>query len=236
MSETAAPVPEVQWDEFYAALIWRQGEHVALVGPTGQGKTTLALSLLQRRSHIVIFATKPRDSTLKGLTKRGWKIIRKWPPPATSAKVILWPMFRDQSDMGKQRGILKDAITKIFHAESWCIFADDVQYLTDHLKLGPDLRILWLQARSLNISLVAATQRPRWVPREMWSQSTHLFLWQTADFEDLKALGGLNGVDSKLVRETVQTLAPHEVLYINTRTRYMVRTMAPAHLPKGSNT
>lgn len=203
-----------------ARLRWEQGEHVALVGPTGQGKTTLALDLIARRDWTVILATKPKDRTLNGLVRHaGYVRVASWPPPRhPTPRVLLWPRWRDPKDTGRQAAAIHRALLSIFGEGSWCVFADDVQYLTDRLRLGSILTDLWLQARALDVSLVAATQRPRHVPRVMWTQSTHLFLWGTSDEDDLRQLGGLGGLSAKRIRATVAALPKHDVLYVNTRT------------------
>lgn len=190
------------------------------MGPTGQGKTTLALDLLPLRDWSVILATKPRDSTLDRLRRdAGYVRVASWPPPRDGTnRVLLWPRWRGPLDTGRQAVAIRTALLSIFGEGSWCVFADDVQYLTDRLRLGPVLTDLWLQARALNVSLVAATQRPRHVPLVMWSQSTHLFLWGTGDDDDLRRLGGFGGLSSKRIRATVAALPKHDVLYVNTRT------------------
>lgn len=220
-------VPVVPWSAFAERLQWRQGEHVSLIGPTGQGKTTLALALLPRRRHSVVVATKPRDRTLAGLKREGYERISAWPPPrATSNRVLLWPGWKDPTDSPKQAAVIRDALHSIFNSGAWSILVDDVQYLTDHLRLGDILRPLWLQSRALDITLIGSTQRPRWAPLEMFSQATHLFLWQTADDDDLRRLGGLGGLNSKRIRSIVAELPRHHALYVNTRTSKLAITKA----------
>lgn len=223
----AADVPRVAWDDFVPRFRWRQGEHVALVGPTGWGKTTLALQLLPLRSWSVILATKGRDKTLAGLKSEGYVTIPAWPPPSPEhRRVIVWPRFRDERDQKNQHVVLRDTVNAVMRSGSWCVFADDVQHLTSHLHLGTPLDTLWLQARSLDVSVLAATQRPRWVPRQMWTQSTHLFLWGTRDEEDIKSLSGFGGASAKLVRSIVESLDKYDVLYINKNDRRMAITRA----------
>lgn len=206
---------------------WKQGEHVALVGPTGQGKTTLALQLLPAREWVTIFATKPEDRTLSGLRREGYVKISEWPPPNGEVRrVLLWPRWRSPADTPRQAAVMRNAIHAQFLAGSWTLFTDDVQYLTDELRLGRNLATLWLQARALRISVVAATQRPRNVPRLMWSQSTHLFMWGTSDEEDLRAIGGLGGLSAKRIRAAVGALPKYHVLYVNTRDGRLAVTKA----------
>jgi hypothetical protein len=222
-------VPVVPWPEFFARFDWRQGEHVAAVGATGRGKTHLALAILPRRQWRCVVATKPKDATLAGLVRsQGYHRIEHWPPPNDRiSSVLLWPKWTDAGSRGPQARAIGHALNAIFREGSWCVFADDVQYLTDELRLGAILQTMWLQARALDVSLVAATQRPRHVPRLMWSQSTHLFVWGTRDDQDLRALGGFGGLDDKLIRRTVAQLDGHDVLYVNTRTGALAVTRAP---------
>src|ERR1039458_6038999 len=61
----------------YMKTHWKQGEHVCLVAPTGEGKTVFVTQLLGRlRRFVLIFDAKGDDQTLEEL---GWPRIDKWP-------------------------------------------------------------------------------------------------------------------------------------------------------------
>lgn len=216
-------VPHVDWSAFIGGLDWRQGEHVTLVGPTGQGKTTLALGLaryrLHRRGFVAAVGTKPKDATLASLKRRhGWKVVGDWRDVGGADRVVLWPRWRGPQDTPAQaNAINRGLLDAAFKDGRWCLVVDDVQYLCDQLRLAPTLATIWLQARSLKVSLVGATQRPVRAPREMFSQASHYFLWGTADDEDLRSLAGFGMADTKAVRAQVARLAPHDVLYVDGR-------------------
>lgn len=226
MTSPPADVPVVPWPAFLGGLRseWRQGEHVAIVGPTGRGKTTLALAILPVRDWVTIVATKPKDRTLAGLRRSGWRIIRAWPPPVGVRRVILWPAWRGPRDTARQADAIATALDTMYESGGWAILLDDLQYLMDELRLGSRVTTLLHMARSLNLSVVASTQRPRWVPVSVWNQSTHLFIFGTKDAEDLKRLGGLGGLDARVIRDAVANLDRHQVLYVNTRTGYLAIT------------
>lgn len=231
MTDTdTAVVPFVDWPQLAGLMDWRQGEHVALVGPTGAGKTTAALSLIERRGHVVMFSTKPADSTLTGLRRAGWRIIRQWPPPPESRRVLVHAPLADLDvDPPKVGRVIRAAINACYKAGRWCIVADDMQALNDTCGLARLMRVLLLNARSSDVSVVVGTQRPRWVPREVWTQCTHLLIWRCSDADDLRALSGLGNADTATIRATVAGLSwnDHETLYVNTRTGTLCRTIPP---------
>jgi hypothetical protein len=85
-----------------------------------------------------------------------------------------------------------------------------------------------LQGRALGLSLVAATQRPKFVPLEVYDQSTHLFFWRDNDENNLRRLAEINANNSRLLKFIIPNLERYQVLYVNTRTGDMARTRAPA--------
>lgn len=216
----------VPWADFLAAWKWQQGEHVSLIGPTGRGKTTLALAILPRRTYRVVVATKPADPVLQALMRaQHYRRINAWPPPALSTKVLLWPPFSHRRDLVTQRQVIDDALMAVFQSGGWCIYVDELYYLSRMLRLDTDLRLIWQQGRGLKISLVGGTQRPAWVPLEMYTEATHLFFWGTKGKEDLARIGGL-GLDADAVKHRIRRLGFHECLYVNTRTGEMMATRA----------
>jgi energy-coupling factor transporter ATP-binding protein EcfA2 len=215
-------VENLEWSEFLRTWAWEQGEHVTLIGPTGAGKTTLALEILPRRSWVVALATKRVDKTMSKLVRsQGWRKITAWPPGPLGLRrklhVVLWPRIETVDDVPQQRYVIATALSDIFTSGSWCVFADEVLYLTETLGLGKMMGLLLTQGRSLGVSFVGASQRPRNIPKTMLSMSTHVFLWGTSDPEDLRFLSGFGRLNSSHVRAEVGSLGEHEVLYVCTR-------------------
>ena len=231
LARVATDAPRVPWADFYRDVFrWEHGEHVAMIGPTGQGKTTLLMSILPLHPFAVVFATKPRDKSMAMFQRAGFEVIDRWRSidPRQMPKRILWPDATRLDSAKTQREVFGDAMARIYREGAWTVSVDELWYFTNELKLGHAIKTYLLQARSLDISFVGSTQSPAWVPTEIYAQSTHLFFWRNNDARAQRRLGEINSIDSDVVRAVVGNLESHQFLYINTRTGQMLRSRCPA--------
>jgi hypothetical protein len=115
----------------------------------------------------------------------------------------------------------------IYRTGCWCVYWDELWYMIHQLKMELELRTYLQQARALKISLMVGTQRPAFVPLEIYDQSTHLFFWRDNDESNLRRISGISYLSAVAIRSLVANLEPHEFLYINTKTGQMIRSTAP---------
>ncbi len=59
----------------YLGREFRQGDHVAIIGPTGSGKTHIALEIADLRTYVIGVACKPRDPLIEDARRHGYKIM-----------------------------------------------------------------------------------------------------------------------------------------------------------------
>jgi len=232
LDTNSAEVPMVPWQDFVEAFQWSQGEHVALIGPTGSGKTNLAYWLLPKRRYIVVFGTKPKDPSLVAFGKHnGFQILRTWNPKTTAQREprrILWPDASNLDSDRVQRSVFSMAMAHMYRQGGWCLYIDELWYLCQILGLTKAVKVYLLQARAMEISLVVATQRPAWVPVEVYDQSTHLFFWRDSDSRNLRRLAELSVINAETIMWVLARLPKYHVLYVNTRTGEMMITRPPA--------
>jgi hypothetical protein len=194
-----------------------------MIGTTGSGKTTLAKQILSVRSYVVAFGVKGRDDTMEDFIRAGYWRMREWNGDLTDY-AVLWPEIKGAGHTDHQRDVFARAIDSIFRAGGWCVFFDEVVYLSETLGLEKALKFLLNQGRSSGISVVAATQRPAFIPLAFYDQPTHLFIWKDNDRRNLKRLGELAGNAMPIVTSEIASLQRREVLYFNKDTGVRVRT------------
>jgi energy-coupling factor transporter ATP-binding protein EcfA2 len=230
LAKMSTEAPRMPWDEFIGQhFVWREGEHTALIGPTGQGKTTLLTNLLPLKPYVTVFASKPRDESMDRLIRTGYYPIRKWESldPRKFPRRVLWPDATTLDSDKTQKAEFHNAFARIYREGNWCVCIDELWFIIVKLHLGEDIKTYLLQARALKISLLVATQRPAFVPLEVYDQSTHLFFWRDNDENNLKRLSGISFRSANLIKSVVADLDQYQVLYVNTRTGQMFRTRAP---------
>lgn len=202
-------------------------EHLAILGPTGSGKSFFMTHILKERaemrgSHVVILATKPADATLTNLK---WPIISKWPPKYDQSQVIFWPKAgRLNESLDKQRDSVLTMLDELWHANSNIIVAfDEIAYLESDLKIKTPLTRYWREARALGITIVASTQRPRFVSRYMWSESSWTVAFRPKDEEDAEQVATVLGNRKFFKDFLMDELQPKEFVVINrdSRTAYI---------------
>jgi hypothetical protein len=242
--------PVLPWDDFYGLVVgpggvaeWKQNQHLALLGPTEQGKSNMLYWLLKLRDFVTYFAIKPKDATLMDYAETGdYELIREWPPmksrilmpprqlkPAEMPRRLLWPEATEfDAEVAQEREFSK-AVRDIYVEGGWCTVWDDYWYIVNILGMLKDSKKMLLNARSNDIPFVLATQRVAGHRNvEIFDQSTHLLFFRDTDERNLKTIGGVANNSNRLIQAFVSYLDPYQALYVNTRQNgLMYRTTAP---------
>lgn len=230
-------IPVVPWAEVEPELIakWNQGEHMAITGRTGRGKTSLALRLLNqtadlRDAYVCAIGTKKRDRTLE---QTGWPVVTDWPPSyrdLVGHRIVIWPPYSAPSTAKKTTTpALERCLDGMMDEGGWRIFFDEMQYLVQSLQMRPIIDEFFNGARSSGISLIACSQRPVWVARSGISQVEWAISFSISDIQDRMRQGEIMG-DRERFQSLLGVLRPHEFVVVQTLTGDAVVTELPASL------
>ena len=228
-----APWPQLR-DEL--AEHWRPGQHLTILGPTGTGKTTLMLALVERRDPALIIATKRRDAGIRRLERDGWQIVdtveelrkaargsfaeRYFEGEPRPRRLVLWssPPGSIRARRKAQAEEIRRALDFAYSSGRWTVAVDESLYLIQDLKLEPEMRALWHEGRSSGVSLVCATQRPAWLPRSGYSAASVLLMFSSNDANDVARLRDIGGaVDPKLLARELGLLRRYEFVCVAPR-------------------
>lgn len=198
---------------------------MAIIGPTGSGKTNIAHDIEHLRKRVVIIATKAKDKTLDTYTR--FKRRDKWPPEYGEHLILFWKKPKTLGDFSDQQLAIYNVLADLYKVGGWTIVFDDLFYVSKTLRLEGPLQMFYTQVRSNNVSIVSNIQRPFWVPLEALSQSSYAVLFATRDERDIKRVAEAMSFDWKVLKQAVSALQPFEFLFLE-----MGKT--PIHVQKRS--
>lgn len=188
----------VPWDQFlsYMRDNWKQGQHMAVCGPTGKGKTVFASQLMKIRQWTVTLDAKGGDSSLdeSGLTR-----IADWPPPrhvldaiaeGRPAQLVVGFTPRSLAEWDALQRLLEKTLDEIWTGGNWTVRLDEFQLLSDRkmMNLGKRVEMMLVAARDKRISVVSLFQAPAWVPKAATRQASYVVLYKTTDVNVIKIL------------------------------------------------
>src|SRR5260221_3564615 len=185
--EPLTQVPLIPWGTLQARLArdWKPGQHVTLVGPTGSGKTHMAVALLDMCKYRLILATKRQDPLVSSLHRHGYIITNRlddiqWAPEAKEPiqkKIVYWPQFGEkktqrqrQDEQGK---LMAKALDWAEKTGGGAVLVDETIWMHKHLGLERELSSLWFQGRTMGGSVIAGAHPPSHVPRPAWAQADY---------------------------------------------------------------
>jgi hypothetical protein len=192
MPARLSEVEPLEWDKFLEmmAVNWKPGEHIALVAPTGAGKTTFEMGLANKlRRYVLACDLKGGDRTL---ARSGWTRITEWPLSQKERKAlqeeptyrrIVGGTGRKPQDYVTRTALFSNMLDGVRQDGGWTLLVPDLAALSSSMfgNLKDKVVGLLITARDSGVSVMTDFQRPALVPREAGDQATWLGVAYTRD-------------------------------------------------------
>lgn len=217
-------VVSLEWSLFLRWLEsnWEPGEHFALIGPTGEGKTTFAVGILRLRKWIMALDAKGEDDTLAA---SGFQRVTKFPlsrkirnavAEGNPARLLIGGPTTSFEEEKQLRALLAQAVAMVRHQGGWTLYADEFQILSDlrMFGLGKPIEQGLVSARSKGTSIVTSFQAPAWVPKASTRQATLVAMWPTRDRAMIKSVAESMGRDWHELMSIVDSLPQYHPVVI----------------------
>jgi hypothetical protein len=181
-------IPTRSWAEVQSRVnrLWKPelAPHHSLFGQNGSGKTHLIIHgilPLCQHDNVAIFDSKGDDPVLAQAKARRVRHL-----PSKLRRTLDndnprdgWFHIQIFDETERAQEQVGNALEQIYKEGNWIVVLDETRAISDPrspgLGLQPLLDRMWLRGRSRHISVVAATQAPRWVPTSFYDQCQ--FAW-----------------------------------------------------------
>lgn len=230
------------WDQFLAYMrwAWKPGMHIAMIGPTGEGKSTFAVGLLQLRKWVLALDPKGEDDTLSesgfqrvrvlpvydglGISWRlqHWDQAREWDrihqaiAEDRPARLIVGGAARTTAQDLANQSLMRSAFAYAREATGWTVYVDEFELISSQrmFALGPYVERMLISARRDGTSVVTSYQAQAWVSKHATRQARFAVVWPTGSRQMIKNIAEDMGRDWKQLGAAVDELPPFHVLVV----------------------
>ena len=181
-------------------------ERTLLVGATGTGKTYLAQRLVASAPRLVVIDPK---STLRG--QWGLSEYERVRRKVTRGEPVRARFAPEPGGEAGYERVLED----VYHAGNTLVYIDEVYGVVPPGRpAGPYFTALYTRGREMGIGVIAATQRPAWVPLFIASEAQNFIMFALLFARDKKRMAEFMG-DAVLA----DIPDPHGFFFYQTRWR-----------------
>jgi hypothetical protein len=228
------------WPQFleHMRIRWEPGQHIAMIGPTGEGKSTFAGGLLSLRDYVLAFDPKGEDTTLsatgyervlklpneidwqerlfRSQHARQWDRIHTDIAEGRPAKLIVGGPSRTVEQDTRNQSLMHRAFQYAREAGGWTVYVDEFELISSQrqFNLGKWVERMLISARSEGTSVVTSFQAAAWVSKHATRQARMTVMWPTGDRDMIKAVAASMGRDWRQVAAAVDELPQYHVVVI----------------------
>lgn len=236
-----ALVVGLPWEQFleYMRWAWKPGQHIAMIGPTGEGKTTFAAGLLSLREYVMALDPKGEDETLAatgfeqvlhlpnefGMLEwrmRHWQAARQWDrihqriAEGLGAKLIIGGPARTIAQDAANQDLMRRSFDYAREAGGWTVYVDEFELISSQrmFKLGPQVERMLISARRDGTSVITSFQAAAWVSKHATRQARFAVVWPTGDRDMIESIARSMGRDKRQLMAAVDELPPFHVCVV----------------------
>ena len=225
------------------ADVWEPGQHVAVIAPTGAGKSNFVGQILQAtRRYVMVLDAKGGDSTVENY---GFTRLPKWPGKKAMAKTVsvndgegtpsrfvIGSSARTKAEKLQLVETMRNAIDDAYEMGGWTVYADKLAILTDprHFNLRQQVDEMLIAARDRGLSFVGSFQGPAWVTPQASRQATWVAVSYTRDREVVDRLAEIMGRPKAEIRGALNGLERFSWLIVGRDPREPLRVTIPDYV------
>lgn len=212
LAATPDTFPWLGWPRVaqYVDRIWdpENSPHHSIVGLTGSGKSYLAVNGILRPlcawDRVLIVDTKGDDEIVSKQGKavhalqpeRVWRDVTRRREPFDR-----WQRLVVSDDKEHARHQVSHALKQVYEQGDWVVYLDEIRDITDPhretgLRMLPLVDRIYRKGRSRHVSLIAATQAPRWCPSSFYDQASFAWIGRIRDRVRQKRLLEIGGMSN----------------------------------------
>lgn len=229
------------WDDFlrYMAWAWKPGQHIAMIGPTGEGKTTFASGLLSIRNWVLALDPKGEDETLTasgferiahlpsqslgvGWRLRHWQVARQWDrihnriAEGLPVRLIVGQPARTvEQDLANQ-DLMRRSFEYARESGGWSVYVDEFELISSPRMFGQGAYVerMLISARREGTSVVTSYQAQAWVSKHATRQARFAVIWPTGARDMIRKIADDMGRDWRQLAAAVDELPPFHVCVV----------------------
>ena len=220
-------IPWVDWPVLSPRInqIWdpENTPHHSIVGLSGSGKSYLMVHGLLKPmcawDRVLLVDTKGDDPVSSSVGHPVRKIPEKhWTVQEKRKKGDQWWRLVVSENLSEARTQVSRALSTVYNEGGWVVVFDEIRDITDPqasrfrgLDMLGQVDLLYRKGRYRKVSIVAATQSPRWAPPAFYDQASFAWIGRIRDEQRQKRLLEIGGL-SKSELSYVSTLKRREWL------------------------
>lgn len=231
-----AEVVAAPWEQFLAFMAdtWEPGQHVANIGPTGEGKTTVNVGLTGLRDYVLALDPKGGDETLEASgwvrvtripgepmplfseDRKKWRKIWQDIAEGRPARVIVGGRADSEDEDTRLIDLMRRSIAFARYSQGWTLYVDEFELMSSQrmFGLGPPIERMLISARRARTSVVTSYQAAAWVSKHATRQARWAIMYATGDRDMIRNVASSMGRDWQVLAEAVDELDPFYVLAI----------------------